>query len=130
MDAWLACQAAWQYLEPIFSSPDIMAQMPEAGEKFGMVDASWREIMDQASNDPSALSAGKSRERLDALNEANQLLDEIQKSALACNSWFTHGVSDVHKHACQYMSVNTWIFLPSVVWTSLHADLSCLICNF
>ena len=80
LDAWIACQAAWQYLEPIFSSPDIMAQMPEAGEKFGMVDASWRDIMDAASADPSALSAGKSRERLDTLNEANQLLDEIQKS--------------------------------------------------
>lgn len=82
LDAWIACQAAWQYLEPIFSSPDIMAQMPEAGEKFGMVDASWRDIMDAAAVDPSALSAGKSRERLDTLNEANQLLDEIQKSAL------------------------------------------------
>lgn len=63
-----------------------MAQMPEAGEKFGMVDASWRDIMDAASTDPSALSAGKSRERLDTLNEANQLLDEIQKSALLLHS--------------------------------------------
>jgi hypothetical protein len=83
LDAWIACQAAWQYLEPIFSSPDIMAQMPEAGEKFGMVDASWRDIMDSAAADPSALAAGKSRERLDTLNEANQLLDDIQKSALS-----------------------------------------------
>lgn len=80
LDAWIACQAAWQYLEPIFSSPDIMAQMPEAGEKFGMVDTSWRDIMDAAAADPSALSAGKSRERLDTLNEANQFLDDIQKS--------------------------------------------------
>jgi hypothetical protein len=70
-----------------------MAQMPEAGEKFGMVDASWRDIMDAAAANPSALAAGKSRERLDTLNEANQLLDQIQKSALSPHSWPLHRLS-------------------------------------
>ena len=83
LDAWMACQATWLYLEPIFSSADIVKQMPEEGEKFASVDASWREVMARAAAAPAALPLGRDNEALNSLRECNGLLDEIQKGLAA-----------------------------------------------
>ena len=66
-------------LEPIFSSEDIIAQMPQEGRKFGVVDRHWKEVMGEAVKDHHALVVTAQDNMLDKLNESNVLLEEIQK---------------------------------------------------
>jgi dynein heavy chain len=49
MDEWLTCQGKWLYLEPIFSADEIMKQIPREGSAFRLMDASWRQIVQQVS---------------------------------------------------------------------------------
>lgn len=56
-----------------------MAQMPEEGRKFGIVDRYWRDIMGEAIKDHHALVVTSQPNMLDKLKEANSLLEEIQK---------------------------------------------------
>ena len=83
LDNWLKCQQTWLYLEPIFSSEDIVKQMPEEGEKFRQVDNEWRDIMNATKEAPDVIAIGKDKERLDRLEECNILLDAIQKGLSA-----------------------------------------------
>ena len=52
IDEWLKVQAQWLYLDPIFSSEDIMQQMPEEGQMFQVVDSHWRHIMKNTVQQP------------------------------------------------------------------------------
>ncbi|KAM6899568.1 dynein axonemal heavy chain 3 [Xenentodon cancila] len=79
LDAMLRCQATWLYLEPIFSSEDIIAQMPEEGSKFAIVDSCWRSIIAEAEKDTHVLVATDQSKMLERLEESNELLDDIQK---------------------------------------------------
>ncbi|MBN3303948.1 DYH3 protein, partial [Amia calva] len=79
LDAMLKCQATWLYLEPIFSSEDIIAQMPEEGRKFGIVDSYWKDIIGESLKDTRVLVATAQPNMLGRLQESNVLLEDIQK---------------------------------------------------
>ena len=56
-----------------------MAQMPEEGRKFSVVDRNWRDIMGEAVKDNHALVVTAQPNMLERLKESNILLEEIQK---------------------------------------------------
>ncbi|NXG19392.1 DYH7 protein, partial [Grallaria varia] len=79
LDDWLKVQAQWLYLEPIFSSEDIMQQMPTEGRHFQTVDRCWREIMKFCVEDPKVLVATSLPGLTEKLQNSNELLDKIMK---------------------------------------------------
>ncbi|KAA8590936.1 hypothetical protein FQN60_001879 [Etheostoma spectabile] len=79
IDEWLKVQAQWLYLEPIFSSQDIMQQIPEEGRLFQTVDKNWKEIMRHCVKDPKILQATSLPGLLEKLQDSNILLESIMK---------------------------------------------------
>ncbi|XP_078041170.1 dynein heavy chain 3, axonemal [Augochlora pura] len=79
IDQWLVCQATWMYLEPIFSSEDIMRQMPTEAKNFRRMDKIWRAIMKYVGANRLVLEATAMPKMLNEFKLCNMLLDEIQK---------------------------------------------------
>ena len=76
---WLKVQSTWLYLEPIFSSEDIRKQMPMEAKRFLNVDRTWRDIMTGLQEDPSCINIAQKEGMCERLQQANKLLDLIQK---------------------------------------------------
>ncbi len=80
LDDWLSCQRTWLYLEPIFSSDDIMRQLPAEASRFKGVDAVWRFTMSGAHQNPNFMVQTNPTKKLDEkMKAANANLEEIQK---------------------------------------------------
>ncbi|XP_054630913.1 dynein axonemal heavy chain 7-like [Dunckerocampus dactyliophorus] len=79
IDEWLKVQAQWLYLEPIFSSQDIMQQIPEEGRLFQMVDKTWKDVMRHCVKDSKILQATSMPNLLEKLIESNCHLETIMK---------------------------------------------------
>ena len=78
-EEWIKCQRQWMYLEPIFSSDDIMRQLPTEGKRFQGVDRVWRKMMGTANHDPDCITFCKTPRLLPSFTESNQMLEMVQK---------------------------------------------------
>eukprot|EP00931_Biecheleriopsis_adriatica_P059470 TRINITY_DN3558_c0_g1_i1.p1 TRINITY_DN3558_c0_g1~~TRINITY_DN3558_c0_g1_i1.p1 ORF type:complete len:4293 (+),score=1112.20 TRINITY_DN3558_c0_g1_i1:173-13051(+) len=79
MDVWVKVQGVWLYLEPIFSSEDIVKQMPTEAGLFKQVDADWRVTMSAALAKGKAKEVTKEEGLLERLQKCNDNLETVQK---------------------------------------------------
>jgi dynein heavy chain, axonemal len=80
LDALITCQRTWMYLEPIFSSEDIVKQLPTEARRFNGVDSLWRKTMNEYLQDPNFMTQAEPDKRLEEkLKRANEKLEEITK---------------------------------------------------
>lgn len=83
LDTWMQCQRQWLYLEPIFSSDDIITQLPVESKRFTTMDRTWRRIMAQSKQNPNVLDSCSDAKLLDSFKECNKLLELVAKGLSA-----------------------------------------------
>eukprot|EP00960_Hanusia_phi_P026860 746504-Hanusia_phi.AAC.16 len=79
IEQWLNCQRNWMYLEPIFSSDDIMKQLPTEGQKFRTCDRLWRKYLGMAHETPNCLQFSDTEDLLSIFAQAYTTLEQVQK---------------------------------------------------
>jgi len=68
------------YLEPIFSSGDIMNTMPLEGQMFNAVDGLWKATMESIEQEPGVMDIAEKENIMNQFLDSNKKLDKIQKS--------------------------------------------------
>ena len=79
LDEWMSLMKNWMYLEPIFSSPDIVRQMPVEGKKFQAVDKFYRRMMNEAVEIKQILTVCTQETLLPLFHKFNNELELILK---------------------------------------------------
>jgi dynein heavy chain len=79
LEVWIKVQNVWFYLAPVFSSEDIMKQMPVEGRNFKEVDRAWKNLMIKINEDPAALTVFGIEDLGDILKGAHAKLEQVQK---------------------------------------------------
>ena len=79
LDEWTMVQRQWIYLETIFSSADIIRQLPEEYALFNKVDRAFKDLMRRTNDQPNAIIAGCAPQLFDSLTTYNVWLDKVQK---------------------------------------------------
>lgn len=77
VDEWGKVQGQWLYLLPIFSSKDIVAQMPEEGILFKEVDNIYRRYMLNVVKDSRVVETAGALGVYEAMQECTKMLDDI-----------------------------------------------------
>lgn len=77
IEQWGKVQSTWLYLLPIFTSKDIVAQMPEEGRLFQQVDNIYKRYMVAVVKDPNVLSTASQPGLLEAMMEANRMMETV-----------------------------------------------------
>uniref|UniRef100_T1J5R2 AAA+ ATPase domain-containing protein n=1 Tax=Strigamia maritima TaxID=126957 RepID=T1J5R2_STRMM len=79
LEEWIKAQRSWLYLEPIFSSEDIVRQLPLESKKYQQMERHWRRILAAANKDSNIMSICPDPMLLNNFRECNTLLEQIQK---------------------------------------------------
>ncbi|XP_045030294.1 dynein axonemal heavy chain 7 isoform X2 [Daphnia magna] len=77
IEEWLIVQSQWLYLDPIFSSPNIIDQMPDEATLFKNVDAIWHGVMGALVSNPNVMQTAGSVGMLEQLAHSSKLLEQI-----------------------------------------------------
>ncbi|ESL05658.1 dynein heavy chain [Trypanosoma rangeli SC58] len=79
IEEWITLQKNWMYLEFIFSSDDIKAQLPEESDQFTAVDELFRMLTMRAATTKNVYQICTDTGMLEQIKKSNETIDHIQK---------------------------------------------------
>ncbi|RNF08530.1 dynein, axonemal, heavy polypeptide 1 [Trypanosoma rangeli] len=79
IEEWITLQKNWMYLEFIFSSDDIKAQLPEESDQFTAVDELFRMLTMRAATTKNVYQICTDTGVLEQIKKSNEAIDHIQK---------------------------------------------------